>query len=227
MSSQYGTKDIMRLTDLKKKSGGDLVEAIKLAIRMSNEIETPGKAMARGYAARDVFQNNYSPVAAVFFSRACELSGEDDIHNIDVMASMNSVGEDEDAIENAYSQIPIEKQPASRRPKETWEKATTFNRRGFSDISPLAKINVVKGSGAGFEMKYMRNGTFEVWKTPDLKYRLVYTGNSLPLSMIGEQKDFKFEGKRETWEMVDYIEVYNMMNLQPLYGSSLTSFMYS
>jgi len=45
--------------------------------------------------------------------------------------------------------------------------------------------------------------------------------------MIGEQKDFKFEGKRETWEMVDYIEVYNMMNLQPLYGSSLTSFMYS
>lgn len=227
MSAQYGTKDLMRLADIKKKSNDDLVEAFKLAFRMANEIEEPGKAMARGYAAIEVFRNRYSPIAGMFFQRACELSGESDIHNIRTMASMNSVGDDEEAVESAYSRIPIEKQPASRRPQEMWEKIQTSNKRGFSDILPLAKINVVKATGPGFEIKYMKNGTMEVWKNPEEKIRLVYTGSCFPTSRIGDQKDFKFEGKRETWTMIDYIEVINMMNLQPLYGTSLTSFMYS
>jgi hypothetical protein len=227
MTAQYGTKDLMRIQDIRYKSNGDLIEELKLAIRMANEIEEPGKAMARGYASIAVYNSLYSPVAGVFFTRACELSGETDIRNIRTMASMNSVGDDEEAIEAAYSQIPIEKQPASRRPPESWEKANVSNRRGFSDIDSLAKINVVKGTGPGFDMKYMKNGTIEVWKTPDEKIRIVYTGNSLPTSLIGDQKDFKFDGKRETWTMVDYIEIYNMMNLQPLYGASITGFMYN
>jgi hypothetical protein len=227
MTAQYGTKDLMRIQDIRYKSNGDLIEELKLAIRMANEIEEPGKAMARGYASIAVYNSLYSPVAGVFFTRACELSGETDIRNIRTMASMNSVGDDEEAIEAAYSQIPIDKQPASRRPPESWEKANVSNRRGFSDIDSLAKINVVKGTGPGFDMKYMKNGTIEVWKTPDEKIRIVYTGNSLPTSLIGDQKDFKFDGKRETWTMVDYIEIYNMMNLQPLYGASITGFMYN
>jgi len=227
MSAQYGTKDLMRIQDIRYKSNGDLIEELKLAIRMANEIEEPGKAMARGYASIEVYKSLYSPVAGVFFTRACELSGEKDIRDIRVMASMNSVDASEEAIEAAYSRIAIEKQPASRRPSEAWEKANVSNRRGFSDIAPLAKINVVKGTGPGFDLKYMKNGTMEVWKTPDEKIRIIYTGNSLPTSLMGEQKDFKFDGKRETWTMVDYIEVYNMMNLQPLYGTSITGFMYN
>lgn len=227
MSAQYGTKDLMRIQDIMKKSDGDLFEAFKLAVRMAGEIEDPGKAMARGYAAIEVYKSLYSPIAGVFFTRACDLSGENDIRNIRVMASMNSVKGDEDAIEEAYARIPAEKQPASRRPQETWEKIKTSNKRGFSDLLPLAKINVVKATGPGFDIKYMKNGTMEVWKTPDDKIRLVYTGSCIPTSLIGEQKDFKFDGERETWTMVDYIEVANMMNLQPIYGSSLTAFMYS
>ncbi len=227
MTAQYGTKDLMRILDIKKKSNEDLVEAFKLAVRMANEIEDPGKAMARGYASIEVYKSLYSPIAGVFFTRACDLSGENDIRDIRSMASMNSVGDDEEAIEAAYSRIPIEKQPASRRSQETWEKATIINRRGFSDIAPLARINVVKGTGPGFDMRYMKNGIMEVWRNPDEKIRIIYTSNSVPTSRIGDKKDFKFDGQRETWTMIDYIEIVNMMNLQPLYGASLTAFMYN
>lgn len=223
--TKYGTKDLMRIQDIQKKANGDFIEEVKLAVRMANEIEEPGKAVARGHASIAVY-GNYSPVSGIFYQRACKLSGEANINDIQTMASMNSVN-GEDALEDAYSQIPIENQPASRRNPDTWEKSKTSNKRGFSDISVLGKINVVKGIGPGFEMKYMRNGTMEVWKNSDEKYRLVYTANSIPISAIGEQKDFKFEGKRETWTMVDYIETYNMLNLMPLYGTSITSYMYS
>ena len=221
--TKYGTKDLMRIQDIQKKAGGDFIEEVKLAVRMANEIEDPGKAVARGHASIAVY-GNYSPISGIFYQRACNLSGEEDIRNIQTMASMNSVN-DEEALEDAYSQVPIEKQPASRRNPNTWEKLKTSNKRGFSDISVLGKINVVKG--LGFEMRYMVNGTMEVWRNSDEKYRLIYTTSSIPLSTIGEQKDFKFEGKRETWTMVDYIEVYNMLNLMPLYGTSITTYMYS
>lgn len=228
MTAQFGTKDLMRILDIQKKSDGDLYEAFKLAVRMAGEIEDPGKAMARGYASIEAYKSLYSPIAGVFFTRACDLSGENDIRNIRIMASMNSVGDDEEAIEAAFSRIPIEKQPGSRRePNITKNKSYNSNKIGYSSITSLAKINVVKGTGPDFDVKIMKNGTIEVWKNPEQKIRLVYTGSSLPLSGINDQKDFKFDGKRETWTMVDYIEVYNMMNLQPLYGTSITGFMYN
>ncbi|MDD5649283.1 MAG: hypothetical protein PHF86_02515 [Candidatus Nanoarchaeia archaeon] len=228
MVTQYGTKDLMRLMDIQKKSNGDLIEAFKLAYRMANEIEEPGKALARGWAAIEVYKSLYSPIAGIFFQRACDLTGETSIQNIKVMASMNSVGDNEDAIEEAYSRIPVEKQPASRRSPESWEKIEVSNKRGFSDIISMGKVNVVKGTGPGFDMKYMKNGTIELWKTSEEKIRIVYTGGYLPTASIGDQKDFKFiGGQRETWTMIDYIEVYNMMNLQPLYGASITGYMYN
>ena len=227
MNAQYGTKDLMRIQDIMKKSDGDLFEAFKLAVRMAGEIEDPGKAMARGYAAIEVYKSLYSPIAGVFFTRACDLSGENDIRNIRTMASMNSVGDDEEAIEMAYRNIPIEKQPASRRGNIPRNKSYNTSKIGYSSLTSLAKINVVKGTGPHFDPRIMKTGIMEIWKTQDEKTRMIYTARSEPLSGINDQKDFKFEGKRETWTMIDYIEVSNMMNLQPLYGSSLTSFMYS
>jgi hypothetical protein len=221
----YGTKDLMRIQDIRAKAAGDFIEEIKLAYLMANEIETPGKAMARGYAAVVAYQNNYSPVAGVFFTRACELSGEKDIRNIKAMASMNSVG-DEDALEEAYSRIPKENQPASRRAFNSQEKVTVSNKKGVFELLPLAKINVVKGTGPNFDVHYQSTGTIEVWKNSADKPRIIYTGSPMPTCSMGQTREFKFEDKRETWTMVDYIEVYNMMNLMPLYGTSITGYMY-
>lgn len=221
----YGTKDVMRIQDIRQKADGDLIEEVKLAILMANQIEEPGKAMARGYASIAVYKNNYSPLAGIFFTRACELSGESDIRNIKAMASMTSVG-DEEAIETAYSRIPIEKQPASRRTLYPHEKASVSNKRGYFELLSLAKVNVVKGSGPNFDSMYQKTGTIEVWKNDSEKIRIIYTGSPIPTALIGNKREFRFEGKRENWEMIDYIEVYNMTNLQPLYGTSITGYMY-
>lgn len=223
MASTHGTKDLMRILDIRKRANNDFLEEVKLAVLMANEIELPGKAMARGYASIEVYRNLYSPIAGIFFTRACELSGESDIRNIRAMASMNSVT-DEDAVEEAYSRIPIEKQPASRR-DEPQIKAQISNKRGFFELLSLAKINVVKGTGPSFDSQQV-TGTIEVWITPTNKFRIIHTGSPIPTALMGDQREFRFEGKRENWTMVDYIEVKHMMNLQPLYGTSITGYMY-
>jgi hypothetical protein len=225
MASTYGTKDMMRILDIRKKANGDFLEEVKLAYLMANEIELPGKAMARGYASIEVYKNNYSPIAGIFFSRACYLAGETDIRYIKPEASMTSVGDNE-AVELAYSRIPAEKQPATRRLDEKHIKAQISNKRGFFELMPLAKINVVKGTGPNFNVHDVGTGTIEVWKNSEEKFRIIYTGSPIPTALMGEKREFRFEDKRECWTMVDYIEVYNMMNLMPLYGTSITGYMY-
>jgi hypothetical protein len=96
-----------------------------------------------------------------------------------------------------------------------------------SAIVPMGKINVVKGSGPQFDVHYTKSGTMEMWKTEDGKYRMIYTGNPEPNYGIGTEKEFKYEDKFVKWVMVDYIEVGNMMNLMPMYGTSLTSYSYN
>lgn len=226
MASTHGTKDLMRILDIRKRANGDFLEEVKLAVLMANEIELPGKAMARGYASREVYQNAYSPIAGVFFSRACELAGESDIHDIKSQASMNSVDGDE-AIEEAYKNIAIEKQPATRRLDAKHVKAQISNKRGFFELMPLAKINVVKGTGPNFDVHDANQfGVIEVWKNDEGKFRIIYTGSPIPTALMNDKREFRFENKRESWTMVDYIEVYNMMNLMPLYGTSITGYMY-
>jgi hypothetical protein len=224
---KYGSKDLMRILDIQKRSDGDIIEAFKLAVRMANEIEIAGKAMSRGYAAIEVYRSKYNPIAALFFDRACQLSGENDIEDIHYMASMNSVGEDESDIESAYASIPIAKQPASRRPAEP--KISNI-RKGISNLLSLAKINVVKGEGPNFKSQNLKSGTIEVWKKEADRFRIIYTSSPEPTANIGDQREFKIDNDntiREKWVMVDYIEVYNMMHLMPLYGSSLSGYMYN
>jgi hypothetical protein len=139
------------------------------------------------------------------------------------MASMNSV-DGEEAVEAAYNNISIEKQPASRR-NETPIKAAISNKRGFFELLSLAKINVVKGTGPNFNVHDV-TGTIEVWKNETSKIRIIHTGSPIPTALIGDKREFRFEGKRENWTMVDYIEVKHMMNLMPLYGTSITGYMY-
>lgn len=227
---KYGTKDLMRITDIRKKSDGDIVQEFKLALAMANSIELPGKAIARGWAAVEVYRNQsgnpdqYSPIAAIFFQKACELAGEDDINDIQAMASSNTVGDSVEDVEAAYANVPIEKQPASRR---TDNYVHGLTKKKTSNLLSLAKINILKGEGPNFNIFYTKTGTVEIWKNEEDKIRMIYTGSPEPTGNIGDIREFKFEDKRETWTMVDYTDVYNMLHLMPLYGASLTSFMYN
>jgi hypothetical protein len=78
---------------------------------MAEEIELPGKALARAYASIEVYKSKHSPIAAIFFERAYKLGGE----GVTPMASMNSVGDTDEDVEDAYRNVHIDKQPASRR----------------------------------------------------------------------------------------------------------------
>ena len=63
--TKYGTKDLMRIQDIQKKANGDFIEEVKLAVRMANEIEDPGKAVARGHASTNTQKSsNQSPETA-------------------------------------------------------------------------------------------------------------------------------------------------------------------
>ena len=48
-----------------------------------------------------------------------------------------------------------------------------------------------------------------------------------PNYSIGEYHDFKYNDSYVTWEMIDYIDAVNMANLAPLYGKSITGYIYN
>ena len=185
--------------DTDKKSG--LTGLLKILFEVSKIRITVLVAFTTtlGYilAAQNLASFSLYPIAGIFFTRACELSGESDIRNIDIAASMLSVQDNEEAIEQAYSKIPIDKQPASRRLDYPHEKAVLSKKKTTFDLLPLAKINIEKGSGASFDYKYVKTGTIEVWNTESDKVRVVYTSSPIPSALFEEIREFRFEGKRE------------------------------
>jgi hypothetical protein len=223
---KYGSKDLMRIMDIRKRAENDLLEEMQLAYQMAQEIEIPGKAIARGYASLEVYGTKYSPVAAIFFDRACKLTGEDDIDDIQAMASMNSVKGGDEEVEAAYDHVPTEKQPASRWPVEKRAK-NTIGKKSVTNIVSMGKVNVVKGEGPEFNVYYSKTGTVEVWKTEADKTKLIYTASPDPNYKIGEEHEFRCGSEWEKWKMIDYIDANAMVNLMPLYGTTLPIYGYN
>lgn len=217
----FGTKDIMRMESIRDKGPGDFMTQMMYAYNMSCAITEPGKALARGYAAREVF-GEYSPISAVFFERAYKLGGE----RVVPVASENQWDTSDEGIEELYSEIPDEEQPASRRENAKILKGEVFRKSSWSQLVYLGKINLIKGSGPQFDLHHYPVGTIEIWETDDQKYRVIYTGNWEPNYLIGEERTFKYDDKEVTWKMVDYIDSEFIANLAPLYGKSLPVYNY-
>jgi len=218
---KYGSKDIMRIESIRKKSQGDYLNQIMYAYNMSCAITEPGKAMARGYAAQEVF-GEYSALAYVFFERAYDLGGVD----VKPVASVNTWENTEEGIEAEYEGIPKNELPASRRNKKLFFTQSKF-KTPFSRLINLGKINVIKGSGPKFNLYDHSTGTLEIWKAENGTYKIVYTFHYEPIYRIGDKRTFKYDNKTVIWEMIDYIEVENVSNLAPLYGKSIAVFNYN
>jgi len=217
---KYGNKDIMRMESIRDKSHGDKFKELQYALNMANAIDLAGKAMARAYAAQEIF-GEYSPVAYIFFEKAYDLGGEDVKPEASVIIAGTT--DSEDVIEEAYSNIDEDKLPASRRPDKNPVSRTKKNK--VSNLYPLGRINVVKGSGPNYSVYDFPGGITEVWATKS-KPRLIITANNEPNFNIGDLHDFSYNGKTYQWKMIDYIESEYMGNLAPLYGKSLTSYNY-
>lgn len=215
---EYGSKDRMRMENIRQKASGDWFDALVLAKRMAELIEQPGKAQARGYAAQEVF-GQLSPVAYTFFERAFELGGD----NVRPEASLNPI----DDVEDAYEGIPEGKLPASRR-EEKLEFSGDNKQLRPTPIESMGRVNMVNGTGPLFNTLIYDSGILEVWKDSGAKKpKLIWTAANEPNHMLGEEHNFLYEGKRSKWEMIDYIDTVDMANLVPLYGKNLMIYSYS
>jgi hypothetical protein len=219
---KYGSKDVVRMEAIKEKSKGDYLDQIMYAYNMAVAITEPGKAMARGFAAQEIF-GEQSVIGQVFFERAFGLSGGRDVRPV---ASVNAWEDTEEGIEGEYEGIPINEQPASRRENKLLGKGPRKFGQKCGNIIALGKINVIKGTGPQFNLYDYPSGTIEVWDAGKEKYRLIYTSHYDPISRIGDERDFKYDAKTVKWKMVDYIEVNYISNLAPMYGKSIMFFNY-
>jgi len=214
---KYGSKDIMRMESLKDKSYGDYMQQLLYAFNMATAITEPGKAMARGYAAQEIF-GEHTAVAQVFFERAYDLGGA----NVKPVASVNAFND----IDAEYANIPLEERPASRQENPKILKGTVNRKTPWSNLVALGKVNTIKGTGPKFNLYDYPTGTIEVWKVPSGTFRLVYTSNYESVYYIDETRSFKYDDKIQPWTMVDYIESTYIANLAPLYGKSIAIFCY-
>lgn len=217
----FGTKDVMRMESVRDKAPNDFMTQMMYAYNMACAITEPGKALARGYAAREVF-GEYSPMSAVFFERAYNLGGD----RVVPVASENQWDTSAEGIEELYLEIPEDEQPASRRPGAKMLTGEIIRKSSWSQLVALGKLNLIKGSGPKFDLHESPVGTIEVWETEDEKYRIIYTGNWEPNYLIGEKRTFRFDDKEVKWKMVDYIDTEFIANLAPLYGKSLVVYNY-
>jgi len=209
------------MESIKQKARGDYMNEVMYAYNMSCAITEPGKAMARGYAAQEVF-GDQSVIGQVFFERAYDLSGGKEVRPV---ASVNPLDTSEEGIEAEYENIPIDEQPASRRENRLMT-SNARHKTPFSRIVALGKINVHKGTGPQFNLSLHAVGTMEMWQTDEGRYRMIYTTHYDPIYKIGDQRVFKYEDKTVDWKMVDYIEAKNVSNFAPLYGKSINIYTY-
>ena len=216
---KYGSKDLERMESLRDKSKEDKETEFMHALNMAIAIDLPGKAMARGYAAQEVF-GELSPLAYVFFERAYELGGD----NVKPEASVNPLDTSEEGVESFYETIPLEQQPYSRR---EYKKLYNGRKTLVSSILPRGKVNLIKGTGPDFSIYDNPYGTIEVWQNEEYRFRLIYTINNEPNSGIGEKREFKYDNRWLKWVLVDYIEAEYIANLVPLYGKSIPIYNYN
>ncbi len=218
MALEYGSKDLLRMEDIRNKSQGDWLKEMSLAKQMAELITQPGKSQARAYAAQEVF-GKLSPHAYIFFERAYELGGD----NVYAEASIDQI---EDA-DSAFAGIPEANLPATRRRcLETLSK----KKRSLKPIpiQSMGKVSLVKGTGPEFSVHIFNTGILEVWKDPKAKLpKLIWTAANEPNFGIGEKSSFFYDDKRHEWTMVDYIDTLDIANLIPLYGKNLPIYSYN
>lgn len=215
---KYGSKDVDRMESIREKSYGDYMSQLNYAFNMASAITEPGKAMARGYAAQEIF-GEQAAVAYVFFERAHDLGGK----NVKPVASVNAF----DDIDAELAAIPLEERPASKRENPKVLGGKIVNRKNsFATLVNLGKLNVIKGTGPKFNLYNYPPGTIEVWQAETGTFRLIYTSNYESVYYIDEVRKFKYDDKIHEWTMVDYIESEYVANLAPMYGKSIAIFNY-
>lgn len=204
------SKDIQRVQDIVTKSNGDESKMVNLANTMCKLITDKNKAYDRGLAADQILGPNH-PVTKVFMDRAQALG-------VDV------------ASKAAQTKVL----PGSRRPSseqfKTSRQFTGYRGRGAA-ILPCGSLNLKTGQNKYFNIheSFHANSTLEVWEVGYKVWKIVMTSGSTPIWQIGTKGFFNHDQTgRPLFDgiMVDYIEAPHSEELIPLYGKSLSMYVY-
>jgi hypothetical protein len=203
------SKDIQRIQDIVTKSNGDENKMLNLANTMCKLITDKNKALDRALAADQILGADH-PVTKTFADRAAALG-------IDVTKSFASA----------------KVLPGSQRPSSEQFKSTRNPGRYPSPILPCGKVNLQTGQNKYFSYKedFQINSTLEVWEIGYKEWVIVSTSGSTPIYQIGTECNFQHDqtGRpmfKGSCKLVDYIEAAHCEALIPLYGKSLSCYVY-
>lgn len=102
-----------------------------------------------------------------------------------------------------------------------------------SPILPLGKVNVKTGSSPMFNIydTWLDDGGdmhFEIWKTADNKYKIIFGAGDSAYEKIGTQEDFYHDQNFRNfgrWTLIDDGKLENLKNVTK-YGSSIFGYVY-
>jgi hypothetical protein len=202
------SKDIQRIQDIITKSNGDEGKMLNLTNTMCKLITDKNKAFDRALAADQILGADH-PVTKAFSERAAALG-------MDVTKSFAS-----------SKVLPGSQRPSSEQFKSTRQPSRT------SPILPCGKVNLQTGKNQYFSYKedWHVNSTLEVWEIGYKKWIIVSTSGSTPIYQIGTGCAFTHDQTGRAMFggpaiMVDYIEAAHCEALIPLYGKSLSCYVY-
>jgi len=155
----YEPKDLKRVQDFAKKSGGDFEKEVGFAKRMAKTLTNMDKAIGRAEAAAEVY-GGWNEIVEIFYNKAKELGyeGPPPAERLQVL--------DKPVL---GSKLPPEqryKKPSTGRNNS----GRSYRRyRGGSwegnAVLPLGKVNLRDGeTKAGFNVYDWGDGTVEVWR---------------------------------------------------------------
>ena len=204
-------KDVQRIQDIVTKSTGDKNKMITLANTMAKLITDKNKAFDRGVAADQILGADHE-VTKIFFDRAEALG-------MDVAKSAASV-----------KVLPGSQRPAGEQFKTNRQFSGGYKGRGCP-ILPCGSLNLTTGQNKYFNIHdpFQANSTLEVWEVGYKVWKIVMTSGSNPIWQIGTKGFFSHDQTgRPIFDgtMVDYIEAPHSAQLIPLYGKSLSMYVY-
>jgi hypothetical protein len=209
------SKDIQRIQDIVTKSNGDSNKMLTLANTMCKLITDKNKAYDRGLASDQILGSDH-PVTKAFMDRAQALG-------LDVASKSAQV-----------KVLPGSKRPSSEQFKTTRQFSSGYKGSGAA-ILPCGVLNLKTGQNKYFSLRdsYQVNSTVEIWEADDIygkiSYRAIITSGSNPIYQIGTKGYFAHDQTgRPLFQgiMVDYIEAPHTEELIPLYGKSITCYVY-
>ena len=252
----YEPKDLKRIKDFSKKSGGDFQKEVALARQMSNTLKDVNKAIGRAEAAAEVY-GEFNEISQIFYEKAKQLGYDGPIpgERLKQVVLGSKLSKDQQ-YKNKYRDSSYRSMSRSRfhgdpilplgkvdirsgeckyfNVYDTWGDSHTTvevwrDNKGI-DTSHLTPLDTPKQTGGIADILKPKSKEEIQQKTRNyFNYKIIFTSGNEPIHEIGEKQSFYHDqngGNIGTWEMVDYVPLKHMSELILPYGSHLQGYTY-